>query len=52
MPIFPHFIGGPFRGLDAQTIVSLAMSMGVNKNNFYRLLVRHEKLRQNVWKTP
>ena len=30
MPIFLHFIGGPSRGLDAQTIVSLAMSMGVN----------------------
>ena len=27
MPIFLHFIGGPSRGLDAQTIVSLAMSI-------------------------
>ena len=24
MPIFPHFIGGPSRGLDAQTILTLA----------------------------
>ena len=30
MPVFPHFIGGPSRGLDAQTIVSLAKSIGVN----------------------
>ena len=30
MPIFLQLIGGPSRGLDAQTIVSLAMSMGVN----------------------
>ena len=30
MPIFPHFMGGPSRGLDAQTIVSLAMGTGVN----------------------
>ena len=30
MPVFPHFIGGPSRGLDAQTIVSLAKSTGVN----------------------
>ena len=27
MPIIPHFIDGPFQGLDA---ASLAMSMGVN----------------------
>ena len=26
MPVFPPFIGGPSRGLDAQTIVSLAKS--------------------------
>ena len=30
MPIFPHFIGGTSRGIDAQTIVGLAMSTGVN----------------------
>ena len=30
MPVFPHFIGGLSRGLDAQTIVNLAMSMAVN----------------------
>ena len=30
MPVFPHFIGGPSRGLDAQKIVSLAKSIGVN----------------------
>ena len=30
MPIYSHFIGGHSRGLDAQAIVSLAKSMGVN----------------------
>ena len=30
MPVFPYFIGGPSRGFDAQTIVSLAKSTGVN----------------------
>ena len=30
MPIFPHFVGGPSRGLDAQPKVRLAKSMGVN----------------------
>ena len=30
MPMFPHFIGGPSRGLDAQSIASLAMRMDVN----------------------
>ena len=30
MPIFSNFIGGPSRGLDAQTIVSLGMSIGVS----------------------
>ena len=30
MPVFTHFIGGPSRGLDAETIVSLAKSIGVN----------------------
>ena len=31
MSIFLHFIGGPSQGLDSQTIVCLAMSMGVLK---------------------
>ena len=30
MPVFPHFIGGPSQGPEAQTIVSIAMSTGVN----------------------
>ena len=40
MPISSHFIGGPSRCFDAQTIVTLAKSMGMNFNYFYHLLVR------------
>ena len=49
MPIISHLIGGPsWRLLNVQTTVGLAKGIGVSKNSFYHLPVRHDKLRENV----
>ena len=49
MPIFPHSIGGPSRRSNDS---KPSHEYGCELKQFYHLLLRHDKLRENAWKAP